>query len=167
MGIFVIDTNVLVVANGDNDKVDESCQISCIMKIKSLLKGEIIVLDDKRIIMREYTKRLRNFRKFHNSGGKGRLGDQFLFYLFNNLYDSSRVHRVAITCYSDDRREFQELPENKLKSGDRAILAVAVASKPPAVIVNATDSDWIEQKQLVDSLGVKVEQLCPQHARKS
>ena len=34
-------------------------------------------------------------------------------------------------------------------------------------MLNATDSDWDEHAGLINELGVVVEQLCPQHARKS
>ena len=45
---------------------------------------------------------------------------------------------------------------------DRKFLAVAVSAT--AVILNATDSDWGEQHELMDALGVEVEHLCPWHA---
>ena len=57
---------------------------------------------------------------------------------------------------------FEELPENTFERSDRKFLAVAVSAD--AVVLNATDSDWGEQKELMDALGVEVEQLCPQHA---
>ena len=64
-----------------------------------------------------------------------------------------------------DRRSFVELPENELDPSDRKFLAVAVVAQ--AEILNATDSDWSEQKALTSDLGVSVRQLCPQHASKS
>ena len=48
---------------------------------------------------------------------------------------------------------------------DRKFLAVAVVAD--AEILNATDSDWSEQEALTRELGVRVRQLCPQHASKS
>ena len=45
---------------------------------------------------------------------------------------------------------------------DAKFLAVAV--KADATIVNATDSDWAEHRELTDRLGIRVRQLCPQHA---
>ena len=59
----------------------------------------------------------------------------------------------------DDRKGFEELPENTFDRSDRK--AVAVAAE--AVVLNATDSDWSEHKALMEELGVIVEELCPQH----
>ena len=74
------------------------------------------------------------------------------------------LRRVAVTPSDDDRRGFDELPENRFDRSDRKFLAVAVAAK--AVVLNATDSDWGEHESLMDELGVEVKQLCPQHATK-
>ena len=158
MGCFVVDTNVAVVANGRDIHVDIACQMSCVQKITAVMRGEVVVLDDMGLIMNEYGNRL----KF---GGAPGVGDSFFKYLFDNQHGSKRVRRVAVTRCSDEQRGFRELPENELDPADRKFLAVAAVSG--AVIVNATDSDWREQQVLTDSLGVEVEQLCPDYAHKS
>ena len=53
---------------------------------------------------------------------------------------------------------------NSLDRSDRKFLAAAVVGH--AAIVNATDSDWSQQEELIERLGVTVRQLCPQHASK-
>ncbi len=108
--------------------------------------------------MNEYKDRL-------NFCGAPGVGDSFFKYLFDSQHGGNRVRRVAVTHCSDESRGFQELPENELDLSDRKFLAVAAVSG--AVIVNATDSDWSEQQALTDSLGVEVEQLCPEYALKS
>ena len=65
------------------------------------------------------------------------------------------------TLSDDENRSFEELPENTFDPSDRKFLAVAVIAS--AVILNATDSDYGEQGALMNDLGVRVEQLCPQH----
>ena len=45
---------------------------------------------------------------------------------------------------------YDELPENKFDPSDRKFLAVAVVAK--AVVLNATDSDWHEHKDLMDKV---------------
>ncbi len=121
-----------------------------------------MALDDIGIIMEEYGRHL-NFR------GSPSVGDYLFRHLFNHQYNRNRVHRVTVTLCDDERRGFRQLPENDLDSSDRKFLAVAVvvSEKSEAVIVNATDSDWSEQKELIGKLGVQVEQLCPEHAQKS
>ena len=157
MDVFVVDTNVAVVANGRNTHADIRCQRTCVQKIISLMKGGIIALDDTGLIINEY----KNHLNFFGSPG---VGDTFFKFLFDRQHACRRVRRVAITSCCDERRGFGELPENELDPSDRKFLAVAVVSG--AAVVNATDSDWNEQRALTDSLGVAVEQLCPQYAGK-
>ncbi len=76
---------------------------------------------------------------------------------------TAEVEWVRITP-SDESRGFRELPPNTLHWKDRKFLAVA--KKAGASILNATDSDWHEQRQLLERLGVPLEQLCPQQKTK-
>ena len=85
----------------------------------------------------------------------------FFRHLFDNQYNPERVSRVKITP-SDADQGFAELPPNSLDSADRKFLAVAVVARAP--ILNATDSDWNEHADLLDSLSVTVVQLCPEYA---
>lgn len=155
--MFVVDTNVAIAANGRDTHADDSCRRACVQKIRSLTKGKVIVLDDQGQIMQEYGKHLRF------SGAPG-VGDAFFKYLFDHQYQGRKVKRVRIQPCDDERRDFEELPVNGLDRSDRKFLAVAVASR--ATIVNATDSDWSEQRSLMEGLKVTIEQLCPQHACK-
>ena len=69
-----------------------------------------------------------------------------------------KIHTVVITESSDSNRGFDELPENTLDNSDRKFLATAVVAK--ARIVNATDSDWEEQINLLQLLNINLKQLC-------
>ena len=88
----------------------------------------------------------------------------FFKHLVDNQYMPHRVKRVAVTPSDNNLRGFEELPENTFDPSDHKFLAVAVVSD--ATVLNATDSDWEEQAELMDELGVEVDQLCPQHATK-
>ena len=90
------------------------------------------------------------------------MGDMFFKHVFDYQYRRDRVRRIAITPSVDDGRGFEELPENTLDRADRKFLAVAVVAN--AVVLNATDSDWVEHKALTETLAVQVKQLCPQYA---
>lgn len=57
---------------------------------------------------------------------------------------------------------FEELPPNSLDPDDRKFLAVAIVAQAP--ILNATDTDWNQHADLLDALGVTVDQLCPEYA---
>ena len=123
-------------------------------KLDSLVDRKMVAIDDQYLILGEYRRRL-------NSSGEPGVGDKLLKHLFNNQYQGARVRRVPVTPAEDDRRGFEELPENTFDRSDRKFLAVAVAAK--AVVLNAVDSDWGEHKALMDALGVVVKELCPQH----
>lgn len=159
----VVDTNVPVVANGrDTDQADEACQIACIQAILEIQESRRVVLDDQgdtpsgpqgyRTILDEYNDNL-NFR------GEPGVGDSFFEHVYNHQYTEDYVRRVRITGIDDDKRGFEELPTNNLDPSDRKFLAAAVVAQAP--ILNATDSDWDEQQELLDRLSVEVKQLCP------
>jgi len=116
-----------------------------------------VAIDENGLILKEYRKHL-------TSGGPQNVGDQFYKYLFNNQYSHERIKRVEVSPNKDESTGFKELPKNKLDPSDRKFLAVAV--KAGAIIINATDSDWMEQDSLMQELGVDVCQLCPKYAEK-
>lgn len=155
-GRSVVDTNVLVVANGRAAQADQTCQLSCVEELARLTREEVVCVDDRGLIMREYARR---------TGDKGQAGPGTAFYkqVWQKMGDSSRVRLIQVEPVDPEGRGFTDpvLPPNNLKK-DAKFLAVAV--KADAVIVNATDSDWNEHLDLTDRLGVAVRQLCPQHA---
>ena len=152
--IFVVDTNVAIVANRRETDAEVRCQLTCVERLRTLASREVVAIDDSGSILEEYKRRL-------NFSGMPGVGDAFLKHVFNYQYQDDRVRRVAVTPSNDDGRGFEELPENTFDRSDRKFLAVAVVAK--AVVLNATDSDWDEQAALMNALGVKVSQLCPQH----
>ena len=152
--IFVVDTNVAIVANRRETDADVRCQLNCVERLRALTSREIVAIDDGGSILEEYKRRL-------NFSGMPGVGDAFLKHVFNYQYQDDRVRRVAVTPSDDDGRGFEELPENTFDRSDRKFLAVAVVAE--AVVLSATDSDWDEQAALMNALSVKVSQLCPQH----
>ena len=155
MTVFVVDTNVAIAANGRGTHADMSCRLTCVQKLSSLVARETVAIDDGNLILDEYRRRL-------NASGSPGVGDVFFKHVFDHQYrPGSRVRRIPVTPTGDDRRGFEELPENTFDRSDRKFLAVAAAAG--AVVLNATDRDWGEQQALMDGLGVKVDELCPQH----
>ena len=157
MAVFVVDTNVARAANGRNTHVGIRCQLRCTEKLRIVIERNVVALDDIGFILEEYRKQL-NF-----SGAPG-MGEVFFRHIFNNQYRSKRVQRVAVAPSSNDRKGFEELPENSFDRSDRKFLAVAVVAK--AVVLNATDSDWSEHHALMDELEVEVQELCPDELRR-
>ena len=155
MTAFVVDTNVAIVANGRGTHADLQCRSSCVEALQLLVSSGIVALDDRDRILDEYARHL-------SYSGMPGVGDAFFKHIFNSKHRQDRVHLCRVTPCADDRRSFEELPENSFDVADRKFLAVAVVSR--ATVLNATDSDWSEQEELMDRLGVRVTQLCPQHA---
>ena len=154
---IVIETNVLIVANGREDTpADMECKIACIEKLQRATRGELTVLIDdydSHLIMDQY-------RKHCNLGGELRPGDIFFKFLHDNEYSDRNVIRVPIQKAPDKEGGFSNLPPNNLDRDDRKFLAVAKAGN--GRIVNATDSDWSQEARFVASIGVRVCELCPQ-----
>ena len=153
---FVVDTNVAVVANGRSGHVDEHCESACVEVLSAVVDQGVVVVDEIGLIFDEYLGRL--------SFGSPGMGGVFLKHVHDHQYSGERVRRVPITPAGDDRG-FEELPPNKFDRSDRKFLAVAV--KGGADVLNATDSDWADNRKLTDRLGVRVRQLCPRYAAKS
>ena len=155
---IVVDTNVAIVANGREGETnaDTDCQLSCVEMLRTVVAEEVVAIDNRHLILREYMNRL------HFSGRPG-VGDAFFKHVWDHQWQDGRVQRVVVTPCDDDRRDFEELPENDFDRSDRKFLAVAVVAR--ALVLNATDSDWCEQQALMDVLGVEVRQLCPHYRR--
>ena len=52
----VVDTNVLVVANGSHADVSPDCVIECVDRLQRLMKHGKVVIDDAFRILNEYQK---------------------------------------------------------------------------------------------------------------
>ena len=150
----VVDTNVAVVANGRVTNADKSCQLACVERLECVTEREVIAIDNGGEILEEYARQL------SYSGHPG-VGDKFFKYLLDYQYQSHRIQRVSVTPSDDDERGFEELPANQFDRSDRKFLAVALVAN--AIVLNATDSDWEEDATLMNTLGVRVDQICPQY----
>ena len=123
MTTCVVDTNVLVVANGRATHADEACRERCVEELLRIVKHCVVVVDCCDLIVEEYLK----YASFRPPG----VGDAFFKHVFNNRFNPERVRRVRITRNDDGRRGFEELPVNSLDRADRKFLATAVVGNAP------------------------------------
>jgi len=162
MNSYVIDTNVLVVANGKYQKANFKHIYICQQFLIDLRKKKISV-DSLGLILKEY------FSHAGRSGQPG-IGDAFAKWLWNNQWNVSRCERVEITLDDKGERGFVEFPDDEdLKTfdmSDRKFVAVVVKSEFDAIICNATDSDWWEYEEIFKKHGIKIEFLCPDLIKK-
>ncbi len=149
----VVDTNVLIVANGrDKTPADRACEISCIEAIEKAIAKQIVLLDQSGLIMEEY-------ELYCSHAGQPGVGDVFFKFLHDREHSDMNVRRVSVKKTPDEEGGFANLPPNDLDVNDRKFLAVAKASN--GCVLNATDSDWREHAKFITSLGVPVRELCP------
>lgn len=155
----VIDTNVLLVANGQHDEVSTDCVIECVRRLQAMEKSGVTVIDDGYRILTEYQ------HKTSLNPPKG-VGDVFLKFLLRNTGNPTRVEQVSLTELAQN--EFAEFPDPALQpvfdASDRMFVAVAHAhpDKPP--VWQAADSKWLDWWPALQAQGVTVEFLCPDDA---
>ena len=155
MTVTVVDTNVILVANGAHKDVSPECVIECVNRLQQLMSHGSIAIDDAFRIVGEYQK------KTSPRKGAG-AGDVFLKWVLNRLADTKRVHQVPLTEVSKDC--FVEFPvaalEQTFDRPDRKFAAVANAhpAKPP--IWQAADCKWLDWWPDLQAQGVQVEFLC-------
>ena len=152
----IVDTNVLVVANGKTPQASQQCVMNCSQNLREIQQGKILVLDDRWLIIKEYLKNV-------SSSGQPGVGDAFLKWVLTNKGNLKHCQLVPITEVSENN--FSEFPKDaELKDfdpSDRKFVAVALAhlEKPP--ILNAVDSDWKNFEDRLAVYGIKVEFICP------
>lgn len=112
MNAVVIDTNVLLVANGSHQDVSATCRAECVSKLLARQKAGVVVIDDGFRILKEYQHKTRPNQP------KG-VGDAFLKWLLQNLANDKRVHRIAITETQPDA--FAEFPDAALQPRNRSL----------------------------------------------
>lgn len=157
----VIDTNVLLVANGTHADVSVSCVEECVRRLQAMQSNGTVVIDDAFRIVGEYHS------KNQPNAQKG-VGNVFLKWLLQNLANAARVHAVYLTELAPD--QYREFPDPALEvqfdAPDRKFAAVAHAhpDKPP--VWQAADCKWLDWWSALAAKGVQVVFLCPDDARR-
>lgn len=151
----VVDTNVLVVANGRNGG-SYACARNCARALLDIKHFGVIVIDDGDLILSEY-------RTHCSLSGQPGLGDSFIRWIHDNCGRGELVHMVALTRREGggDFAEFPEHPElAEFDPADKKFVAVANAHQDKPPILQASDSKWWDWKDPLMSSGITVEFLC-------
>ncbi len=152
----VVDTNVLLVANGDHADISEDCVITCIEMIERLAKRGVTVIDDEWRILGEYQNKLNP-----NHGQPGP-GDAFLKHLFRQRANAARVVEVSVRESADDW--FEEFPDHQLQREfdppDRKFIAVAAADTEVTSILQAADCKWLNWWERLSETGMRFCFVC-------
>ncbi|UYK81416.1 hypothetical protein NG829_03620 [Xanthomonas sacchari] len=152
----VVDTNVLLVAEGKHSDVSEECVLSCVARLQKIMREEVVVVDDDYRVIEEYHKKLDTKR------GKG-VGTVFLKWLLQRQSNANHVIRVSITEHAQDR--YVEFPvahiEEEFDPPDRKFPAVSNAHPSKPKILQASDCKWLRWWPDLQAAGVYVDFLCP------
>ena len=152
----IIDTNVVLVANGQHEDVSPACVANCALRLHELMKSGRIALDDAFRILLEYQN-----KTTPKTGN--RPGDAFVKWVLRNNANTHKCDLVPITEHAG--REFEEFPEDERLENfdppDRKFVAVAAAHEEHPPILQAADSKWLDWSDALGEHGVQVEFLCP------
>lgn len=149
----VIDTNVLIVANGKADHLPSECAESAIEFLEHAESRGVVVLDTYWHIFEEY-------EKYCSFRGQPGVGDRFFLHLHRTQADPRHVHRVAIT--PDGTGSYEEIPDDlrAFDPSDHKFVATVIADERKSVIVNCADSDWQEAAHDFSRNRITVIELC-------
>lgn len=161
MSAFVIDTNVLIVANFNASHASPGCALSCIDILKEIRENHTVVVDS----VQGNSRILDEYQRHNSHRGQPGVGDAFFKWLWDNQIVTAHCERVRITPLPDDPDSYEEFPPDPGLQGfdraDRKFVAVALASESDPVVLNAVDSDWLEFRERLEGHGVSIRFLCP------
>lgn len=152
----VIDTNVILVANGQHADVREGCVVACAQRLQATMSDGCVTIDDGYRILKEYQNKTAPHQ------GK-RVGDVFVKWLLRNNANPRRCQQVKLVEHAE--RGFESFPDDgrltKFDPPDRKFVAVARSHGGSPPILQATDSKWLGWAKALADHGVSVEFLCP------
>lgn len=150
----VVDSNVLISANGKSDQANDTCLEKCVDILLEVSSSGSLALDNGNEILSEYSR-------YCNYSGKPGVGDLFFAWAVDNQYTTCRL--VPLTLHED--RGFEEFPDTqalaKFDRSDRKWIATALGCTPTATIYNAVDSDYAQHAQALADAEIPVTELCP------
>ena len=158
MKASVIDTNVIVVANGKSAQADLKCVRACIESLNEIHAEGMVVLDDGMQILDEYRRNL-------SLSGQPGPGNAFFKWVWDNQANESRCERAIIHSKGFSGEDYLEFPSDEELKGfdrsDRKFVAVAISSKRKPEIINAVDPDWWQYKSQLEKHNIRIKFLCP------
>lgn len=150
----VIDTNVLVVANGRHDRASDHCVAASISALEAARNTRTLI-DEGHSILEEY--------RLHCSfAGQPGPGDAFFKWLWDNQANLEKCLKIVLTPHPG--RGFEEFPADRelatFDRDDRKFVAVALGSGLTPAILNAADTDWYHHRLALERHGLRIRFLC-------
>lgn len=145
----IIDTNILVVANNQNNDVASFCYKACIELLISNEKSRVLFDTDDEI-RREYYNALTDKRPYA-------LGKMFLNKLLE--YHPQKTRLVDLQKTDEIYPDFPKAASlTHFDKSDRKFAALSV--KCGVAVSAATDSDWVDFSDALLENGVKLNLIC-------
>ena len=155
MSVVVVDTNVILVANGRHQDVSHECVANCAIALQKIMLQGKLALDDQFRVLNEY------LHKTQPKKGNGP-GDAFVKWALNNRSNSKHVDTVGLQDH--DERGFESFPDDadleNFDDSDRKFVAVAGAHPARPPIFQAADSKWLGWSPALERHGLSVDFLC-------
>jgi hypothetical protein len=153
----VVDTNVPIVANGHPNTssgskvVSVDCRIAAVKFLQTIVGNGTVLLDIDGEIQAEYRRHL-------NPDGQPGVGDRFFLTIINSA--PHLVERLDLPKRLDG--EYIHIPQDLIDArfdpSDRKFAALAAKERVP--VMNTTDSDWLQHRELLNAVGINVKFLC-------
>ena len=163
MDAVIVDTNVIVIANGEADHASLDCAQRCQQRLKQIISQRVrTVVDDRWRILNEYKRNANIVRQ------KG-IGDGFVKRLLQNWRYPDICTMIKITPLAGNGTDFEEFPNSddaltSFHKNDRKFIAVALAYQRDAgqvpTILLAIDRGWFQFTNALASHGVYVDFIC-------
>lgn len=154
----IIDTNVLVVANGRHERAEATCLLACLEALENARKGRVLIDDGQRI--------LGEYMEHCSFAGQPGGGDAFFKWLWDNQANSEHCRQVPLTPLNGSSTDFAEYPPDPDLSdfdpSDRKFIAVACGNRLDPDVFQATDSKWWLKRDVFHRNGIRVVFLCPE-----
>jgi len=152
----VVDTNVVLVANGQHQDISPGCVAQCAVTLQNLMKNGRLVHDNQFLILNEYQN------KTQPKTGN-RPGDAFVKWALRNRVNRKFVDIISIM--DNPARGFDSFPDDpalaEFDPPDRKFVAVAGAHAERPPILQAADSKWLDYSPTLRQHGISVTFLCP------
>lgn len=151
----VVDTNVILVANGQHPDVSATCVAACAKRLHGVMQSGRVALDDGYRVLKEYQ------HKTNAKTGK-HPGDVFVKWLLRNNANPARCDLVPLEEHEE--RGFASFPADerlaRFDPPDRKFVAVSAAHPDHPPILQASDSKWLDWSLALRDHGIEVEFLC-------
>ncbi len=164
---YVVDTNVILVANGQHEHVSVACQQRCAHWLQGLMAQGRIALDSGFEILREYQHKtqlqaLPDAMPPTGEAVKDRVGDAFVRWALHHVNDAARCDLIDLE--PDASKGWRSFPDDPrlahFDPSDRKFVAVAALHPERPPILQAADSKWLDWRGALAEHGVAVQMLC-------